>query len=387
MTRKPQRIEVYELDDIHRGTSVKIPIILMKDNDTPLDVSTYTIHFTMKKCQSDFDYDDDRALIAKSFAPHPDKPGRFDIVLTSKELWQEPGVYYFDIMLTRGPSANRLVLGKFNLVGGPSNRLTNHDPDQFDGFIFDAIEVIPQNNQYIAITVPLVTDPPPTILERASGEPQYIYQGIGDPINEVKYRVFGPRLSLMMTLRVPHDHTDHRYRFDQFFLNNNIPAPCPLKDGYIQFHNREITFKLAKEMDMGWYNTSIQHNPEITYDGSTGWQPSTQPLYVGDRVDAGELVCQFIADNDQIHLTAHHFINDDHGGFEYWMIRIDWFNWVDPYEEDPERPDVSTEPDEGCPVADTWEGYWPYDMWYCYNDTEYAQRKPNPTTCPGSIYG
>ena len=73
------------------------------------------------------------------------------------------------------------------------------------------------------------------------------------------------------------------------------------------------------------------------------------------------------ADNDQIHMTADHFIPDDHFGFEMWMIRIDWFNWVDPYEPDPERDDVSTHFPQTS-MADTWEGYWPPDMWYCYHD-------------------
>lgn len=35
------------------------------------------------------------------------------------------------------------------------------------------------------------------------------------------------------------------------------------------------------------------------------------------------------------------------------MIRVDWFNWVDPYEPDPEDPDVSTHFPDGCPVADS----------------------------------
>lgn len=35
------------------------------------------------------------------------------------------------------------------------------------------------------------------------------------------------------------------------------------------------------------------------------------------------------------------------------MVRVDWFNWVDPYEPDPEDPDVSTRYPDGCPVADS----------------------------------
>lgn len=71
--------------------------------------------------------------------------------------------------------------------------------------------------------------------------------------------------------------------------------------------------------------------------------------------------------NDQIHMIADYFIPDDDGDEEVWIIRIDWFNWVDKYEPDPEREDVSTH-FPGYSMEDTWNGYWPYDMWYCYND-------------------
>lgn len=100
MATKIKRIEPVEIDDISRGTSVMIPIILKKDNDTILDVTGYELVFTLKAQQSDFDYDDDRALITKTFQPAPEM-GRFNVCLTSKETWLEPGVYYFDLMLSR----------------------------------------------------------------------------------------------------------------------------------------------------------------------------------------------------------------------------------------------------------------------------------------------
>lgn len=63
------------------------------------------------------------------------------------------------------------------------------------------------------------------------------------------------------------------------------------------------------------------------------------------------------------------------------MLRVDWFNWVDPYEPDPQKPDVGTRYPDGCPVADTWEGYWPPDIWYGHDDTQYAKQKPRAKTC------
>lgn len=367
MATKVKRIEPVEIDDISRGTSVMIPIILKKDNDTILDVTGYELVFTLKAQQSDFDYDDDRALITKTFQPAPEM-GRFNVCLTSKETWLEPGVYYFDLMLSRNQGCTRLAIFKVAIVGGPTNRLTNHSQDQEFTTLYDALEVTPTNQGYVVIQVPLCPDPPPSILERAAGTPGYIFQGWGEPVNEIAYTNFGPRLSMMMTLRVQHDALPHRFRFDTFFHGNHIPYPCPLANGYIEFKNRLVTFHLNKEMAMLWYNTSVQHSPETTFDGNTGIQPSTQPIMVGDNVDAGELTVQFVHKNDQIHLTAHHFMPDDAGGFEWWMIRIDWFNWNDPYEPDPERPDVSTSFPEQNPYPDTWGGYWPPDMWYCEGD-------------------
>lgn len=377
------KIEPFEFDDLHRGTSYTIPIIMNKTDGTPFDLTEYTAIFTLKAAQSDFDYDDDRALITKEFKTDgdPEHINRIDIVLTSKDLWLPPGQYFFDVVLMYGSSSRRIVLASTNIVGGPTNHNVRHDPDQGDFFLHDPLVVTEDNKNIILGKIPLLTDPPENIIEEADGDPDYIFQGFGDPIRKIAYRVYGPRISLMMTFKVAHDHTPHRVRFDEFFLRNNIPAPCPLKDGYIEINNRKVTLKLAKQMDMIWNNTCIQHNPEITYDGGHGEQKSDEPLYMGDRTDSGHLYIHLQRDNDQISIDAHHFIPDDHLGFEMWMLRVDWFNWVDLYEPDPEKPDVGTRYPDGCPVADTWGGYWPPDMWYGHDDTQYARQKPRAKTC------
>lgn len=208
-----------------------------------------------------------------------------------------------------------------------------------------------------------------------------------DPARHVLIRNYGPRVSLMMTLKVPHDHTNHNYRFDQFFLNGNIPAPCPLKNGYIQFNNRRVNLVLSKTMHSFYHRMSVIHAPELKFDGGVGEQLTNEPYFVDDNVAAGQIVWHLHDENDQIYITAQHFIPDDHFGFEIWMLRVDWFNWVDPWEPDPERDDVGTHfpADGGCPVADTWPGFWPPDMWYCFDDKEYAKAKGPNTKCPGSI--
>lgn len=410
-----RRIEVFEFDDIHRGTSFTLPLLIRKTDGTEFDLTGFMAIFTLKAAQSDHDYDDDRALITKEFEPYTDDPnkvGRIDISLTSKDLWLDPGLYYFDVVLMNGNSSARILLASTNIVGGPTNQNVRHAEDQSDFFMHDPIEITPSNHGYIAVQVPFVTDPPKNIVEGVRGDPQYSVQALDDPQRHVFIRNYGPRVSLMMTLRVPHDATNHRYRFDNYFLNGNIPAPCPLKGGVIEFNNRRVTLHLAKEMDMVYRWTAIQHNhgpshmdPEYcvksvdpsdeencvhkdltptTFEGGFGIQKSSETIMVGDRVVSGELNIHLNADNDQIHMTADHFIPDDLGGMEMWLIRVDWFNWVDPYEPDPERDDVTNKFDD-CPVADTWEGFWPYDMWYCSDDRQFAKRKPADTKCPGSL--
>lgn len=396
---QPNRIEVFEFDDIHRGTTMTLPIIIRKSDGTLFDLTGFKALFTLKAHQSDYDYDDDRALIAKEFEPYTDDPnkvGRIDITLTSKDLWQPPGLYYFDIVLMHGASSARILLASTNIVGGPANREVRHDLDQADFFLHDPIEITPTDKGYIAVQVPFVTDPPENIVEGVAGDPHYLVQQLDDPHRHVLIRNYGPRLSLMMTFRVLHDGINHRTRFDQFFLNGKIPAPCPLRDGYIEVRNRKFQLHLAKDMAMVYQWNAIQHNhgvpnkdseycvkhqdPEeeyseycvhetdVTYDGGTGIQRSSEPIYLADRTMQGSLTIHLCDENDQIHMTVNHFIPDDMGDFEWYMVRVDWFNWVDPYEPDPERDDVSTHFPETNPVADTWEGYWPPDMWYCYHE-------------------
>lgn len=171
------KIEPYEFDDLHRGTSYTIPIIMNKIDGTPFDLSEYTAIFTLKAAQSDYDYDDDRALITKEFKTDgdPEHINRIDIVLTSKDLWLPPGQYFFDIVLMYGSSSRRIVLASTNIVGGPTNHNVRHDPDQGDFFLHDPLVVTEDKKNLILGRVPLLTDPPENIVEEADGDPDYIF--------------------------------------------------------------------------------------------------------------------------------------------------------------------------------------------------------------------
>lgn len=383
MARKVKKLVPIEFDDIHRGTSYCLPIVVRHNDGTLVDLTNCTVIFTLKAAQFDHDYDDDRALITKEFSPctEPEKAGRFEIFLTSKELWLDPGQYFFDIVLMLNHSSKRILLGTTNIVGGPTNRNVRHDQDQTDFVTLETIDATIEGNGQISIEVPILSQPIDNLVKTAAGDPGYIFEALDDPVRNIRYRVYGPRISLVMSFQVPHDHTPHRVRFDRFFHNQSIPMPCPLHDGHIQITNRKVEFSLTKEMDCMYRMNCIQHNPSITYDGSFGQQKSTEPFYMGDRVQSGDLTITFVDGNDQIWLDAQHFIPDDHFGMEYWMVRVDWFNWVDPYEPDPEDPDVSTSFPDGCPVPPMDHDFWPFDIHYTQDTTEYAKTKAKVRTC------
>ena len=54
---------------IERGTSLTIPVLIKDSSDEPMNLAELTVYFTMKAASYDYDMRDDRAFIAKDFAP------------------------------------------------------------------------------------------------------------------------------------------------------------------------------------------------------------------------------------------------------------------------------------------------------------------------------
>ena len=83
--------------------------------------------FTIKKNQSDFDRRDDASCLNKDIIPQWPEEGKFQIRLTSDDLYLPPGPYYFDIMLKHidTGAVMRLSTFEFNIIGGPTNRIVN----------------------------------------------------------------------------------------------------------------------------------------------------------------------------------------------------------------------------------------------------------------------
>lgn len=129
MARKitSKRIKSDSYGTIQRGASFTIPVQLKDEEDNPLDLTGYSVEFTVKKVKTDFDRHDDFAYITKSFLPQDPVNGTFYVMLSSDDTDFEPGEYYFDVELINDESGMiiRLVTLSFTLDGGPTNRRVN----------------------------------------------------------------------------------------------------------------------------------------------------------------------------------------------------------------------------------------------------------------------
>lgn len=129
MARKivSKRIKSDSYGTIQRGASFTIPVQLKDEEDNPLDLTGYSVEFTVKKVKTDFDRHDDFAYITKSFLPQDPVNGTFYVMLSSDDTDFEPDEYYFDIELVHDENGMvfRLVTLSFTLDGGPTNRRVN----------------------------------------------------------------------------------------------------------------------------------------------------------------------------------------------------------------------------------------------------------------------
>lgn len=253
-----------------------------------------------------------------------------------------PGEYIFDIMLVRGHSVGQLCLCKTNIVGTPTNKLVDHEEGE-SIYYTEPITINPDDKKppEVHLDTPLVTDPPENLVETLRAVPPYLLQWLDlpdDPHRNALLKVFGPRASLMMTLRVPHDAVEHRYGFEQFFYGK-LPIDCPLRGQAIVIKNREVFINTTKPMIMVASDQFIQHSPEITFGANCWDQMNSKPIYIGDNVTSGNLHIQLMEGNDQINIQGTYMMPDDMGGDIVFMLRVDWFNWVDntpePFEIEP----------------------------------------------------
>lgn len=108
--------------NIQRGTTTRIPVQVRMQDGSPVDLSNFTVYFTMKNRPGDMVHDDNSAFICKEFLPQDPANGSFYILLSARETYLRPGYYYFDIELVQGEGVSRLGTFKSLLVDGVTNR-------------------------------------------------------------------------------------------------------------------------------------------------------------------------------------------------------------------------------------------------------------------------
>lgn len=184
MARKitSKRIKGDDYGTIQRGASFTIPVQLKDEEDNPLDLTGYSVEFTVKKVKTDFDRHDDFAYITKSFLPQDPVNGTFYVMLSSDDTDFEPGEFYFDIELVHDENGMvfRLVTLSFTLDGGPTNRRVNKGMGQ------------------------LPTGETITVITLAEGDPIIVIA----PTMNLDGDVFGQLATLMESVQSAEDHVE-----------------------------------------------------------------------------------------------------------------------------------------------------------------------------------
>jgi hypothetical protein len=106
---------------IVKQTDQNIKITFTED-DTPVDITGYTILFTVKK-QCDIDKSDDYALITKNITEHTDPTGgETALILTNEETDIDAGNYYYDLRLITNGTITQTKRDRLEITEGITKR-------------------------------------------------------------------------------------------------------------------------------------------------------------------------------------------------------------------------------------------------------------------------
>jgi len=95
---------------------------------TPIDITTATILFTVKKVEADQDATDSSAKIAKELSITDGANGMANLFLTQDDTFLEVGDYYYDIKIAQPHDAapttvDVALIGVFTITADSSNRV------------------------------------------------------------------------------------------------------------------------------------------------------------------------------------------------------------------------------------------------------------------------
>lgn len=328
---KDNKPVVNSFPPINRGTSITIPVIIKRLDETPFDLTDYKVYFTLKAVPFDHDYEDARAYIKReiTFEETDGTTGRFDIVLSSQETWLDPGAYYFDIEIAKDGAIARLGQFETEIVGGVTNRDISLAPSSI--VMSDAVFMTPSPNTTLTYITDLISDPPKDIIETVQAEPAYIMETLDkedEPVRNIKFYNYAPRVSFPISITAGEDDQHYAFTFDQFFPFE-LPDVCPLKGGRFTIRNRTVTFELSREMTMQVSDMFVQHSPDITFNAQMVKTPSSVEYHVADNATVGQIHFRFTDGNDVIDIAGNYQMPDDQGSTSTWMLTVNWYNWVD----------------------------------------------------------
>lgn len=318
-------------DEISRGTSITIPVIIKRVDDTPFDLTGFQIFFTIKSEQWNFDYDDLRTAVNKEVLINNPESGEFFINLSSEDTYHNPGSYFFDIEMVNNGAVGRLGIFKFDIVGGPTNRTVNISDNPMS--MTNGIHFTIGRTNTIAVVAPLISKPPKDLIETIICEPEYLMEvldPIGEPIRNIKIKSYAPYVSFAMCFTDLHDALPHYYAFENFSFSP-LPADCPFAAGGIEIDNRKIKFFLSDPltpMTLNIWDTFVQFSPEETHGGSHIKINIDEDYFVGDNAAHGSLnIFLKINNKKYAHIVGNYAMPRHLGDISNWMFRIDYFNW------------------------------------------------------------
>ena len=82
----------------------------LKSNDVALDITGWTVYFTVKPSKTSTDEDDSSAIITKDITVHGDPTnGVTTITLSPSDTCVNPGKYYYDITVKKTDGTIKLI--------------------------------------------------------------------------------------------------------------------------------------------------------------------------------------------------------------------------------------------------------------------------------------
>lgn len=114
-----------KLADIDRGTKYSITGTYTDDDDSPVDITSSEVFFTVKEERYSTVADDTDAIIKKNGVIVSGPAGTYSIALTPTDTTVTPGKYFYSITLDvtgDGSDIKLLASGRVKVNGHPTNR-------------------------------------------------------------------------------------------------------------------------------------------------------------------------------------------------------------------------------------------------------------------------